>query len=220
MKKEIDGVIYYRKSDGSLVPEDTVKDTDKLRDQTVYCIAEKILNMRQEMIKVKADVIEDIDAFMETMSEQYGVNLGGDKGNLTLSSYDGGIKIQYYNNEYITFNEGILIAKQLIDEYLTDATRNAPSSLKQIVESAFNMRQGKMDVKQILKLRSLNIDDSRWVKAMQIIDESKQVHSGRKSLRLYMRNRHDEFEVIPLDFTLILGEEDPYQDESGETTSA
>ena len=206
MTKEIDGITYYRKADGSLVPEDKIKDLDKLRDQIVMGIADKVLSLKQEMIRTKADVVEDIEAFMETASEQYGVNYGGEKGNLTFTSFDGNIQIKYYSNDYLTFNEGIYVAKQLIDEFLEDITKDSSKSIKQIVNNAFNLKQGRMDVKAILKLRDINETDPRWVKAMGIIDESRQYVTGNKALRLYIRNRGtDKMEYIPLDFSVLMG---------------
>lgn len=214
MTKEIDGVTYYRKADGSLVPEDQIKDLDKLRDQMVMGIADKVLSLKQEMIKTKADVVEDIEAFMETASEQYGVNYGGEKGNLTFTSFDGNIQIKYYSNDYLTFNEGIYVAKQLIDEFLEDITKDSSKSIKQIVNNAFNLKQGRMDVKAILKLRDINETDPRWIKAMGIIDESRQYVTGNKALRLYIRNRStDKMEYIPLDFSVLMGGRAPEAEE-------
>lgn len=214
MTKEIDGVTYYRKADGSLVPEDQIKDLDKLRDQMVMGIADKVLSLKQEMIRTKADVVEDIEAFMETASEQYGVNYGGEKGNLTFTSFDGNIQIKYYSNDYLTFNEGIYVAKQLIDEFLEDITKDSSKSIKQIVNNAFNLKQGRMDVKAILKLRDINETDPRWVKAMGIIDESRQYVTGNKALRLYIRNRStDKMEYIPLDFSVLMGGRAPAEAE-------
>lgn len=210
MTKEIDGKLYYKKADGTLVPEDQVKDIDKLRDQMVMGIADKMLYLKQEMIKTKADVVEDIEAFMETASEQYDVKYGGEKGNLTFTSFDGNVQIKYYSNDYLTFNEGIHVAKKLIDEFLEDITRDSSKSIKQIVNQAFNLKQGRMDVKAILKLRDINETDPRWVKAMGIIDESRQYVSGNKSLRLYLKNRQTEkMEHIPLDFSILMGGVEP-----------
>ena len=210
MTKEIDGKLYYKKADGTLVPEDQVKDIDKLRDQMVMGIADKMLYLKQEMNKTKADVVEDIEAFMETASEQYDVKYGGEKGNLTFTSFDGNVQIKYYSNDYLTFNEGIHVAKKLIDEFLEDITRDSSKSIKQIVNQAFNLKQGRMDVKAILKLRDINETDPRWVKAMSIIDESRQYVSGNKSLRLYLKNRQtDKMEHIPLDFSILMGGVEP-----------
>ena len=157
MIKEIDGTKYYLKSDGSLVPETQVKDIDKLRDQVVQKAAENLMDLKTRMIQEKAAVIEDILEFMDVSAEQYGVKLGGEKGNLTLTSIDGNVRLEYKNNDSITFNEQIQVAKQLIDEYLDDLTKDSNPELRTIVSAAFRLRQGRIDVKSVLRLREYNI---------------------------------------------------------------
>ena len=206
MTLQIGDKTYYKKANGTLVPEDQVKDSDRLRDQFVLEAAEKIMDIRTQMIRVKAEILDDIEAFMQTMSESYGVKLGGEKGNLSFTSFDGRVQLKYYRNDYLTFNEGIHIAKKLIDEFLEDITKDSSRSIKQIVNSAFNLKQGRMDVKAILKLREINETDHRWVKAMQIIDESKQWNEGSRALRLYIRGKSGEMELVPMDFTSLMGE--------------
>ena len=206
MTLQIGDKTYYKKANGTLVPEDQVKDSDRLRDRFVLEAAEKIMDIRTQMIRVKAEILDDIEAFMQTMSESYGVKLGGEKGNLSFTSFDGRVQLKYYRNDYLTFNEGIHIAKKLIDEFLEDITKDSSRSIKQIVNSAFNLKQGRMDVKAILKLREINETDPRWVKAMQIIDESKQWNEGSRALRLYIRGKTGEMELVPMDFTSLMGE--------------
>ena len=206
MTLQIGDKTYYKKANGTLVPEDQVKNSDRLRDQFVLEAAEKIMDIRTQMIRVKAEILDDIEAFMQTMSESYGVKLGGEKGNLSFTSFDGRVQLKYYRNDYLTFNEGIHIAKKLIDEFLEDITKDSSRSIKQIVNSAFNLKQGRMDVKAILKLREINETDPRWVKAMQIIDESKQWNEGSRALRLYIRGKTGEMELVPMDFTSLMGE--------------
>lgn len=206
MTLQIGDKTYYKKANGTLVPEDQVKDSDRLRDQFVLEAAEKIMDIRTQMIRVKAEILDEIEAFMQTMSESYGVKLGGEKGNLSFTSFDGRVQLKYYRNDYLTFNEGIHIAKKLIDEFLEDITKDSSRSIKQIVNSAFNLKQGRMDVKAILKLREINETDPRWVKAMQIIHESKQWNEGSRALRLYIRGKTGEMELVPMDFTSLMGE--------------
>ena len=204
MTQEVNGRIYYVKGDGTLVPEDQVKDTDKLRDQFVMDLAARILSERHRMQELKKEAIEEINAFMDTMAESYGVKLGGEKGNVSFSSFDGSIQIALYRNDTLSFNETIQVARKLIDEYLEDITKDSSSDIKQIVSAAFALRQGKLDVKAILKLRELNIDDERWKKAMTIIDESKKWTFSNKSLRVYIRNAETgKLEYQPMDFAMI-----------------
>lgn len=204
MVREIDGVKYYLKSDGTLVPESQIKDIDKLRDQTILEAAEKLQSLKTVMIRTKEEVLDDIDAFLEASAEQYGVKLGGEKGNLSLTSIDGNVRIEYKSSESLTFNEQIQIAKELIDEYLDDLTKDSKPELKTIVSSAFRLRQGRVDVKSVLKLRELNIDDERWRQAMSIIDDAKQVVTSKKALRLYIRNKlTGSLEFQPFDLSTL-----------------
>lgn len=221
MTKEIEGKTYYMRGDGTLVPEEQVKPKDRLRDQFVMDTAMKMAKLRTEMIRLKAEVVDDIDAFMEMMAEEYDVHLGGDKGNLTFSSFDGNVQIQYSQSNYTRYNEGIYIAKQLIDEFMDDITKDSSSSIRQIVEAAFSMRQGHIDPKAIARLRSINETDPRWVKAMQIIDESRMVVPGSKNLRLYVRNKiSDKMELQSLDFSGIQYDPLPPEDEEEECVDA
>lgn len=204
MIKEIDGTKYYLKSDGSLVPETQVKDIDKLRDQVVQKAAENLMDLKTRMIQEKTAVIEDILEFMDVSAEQYGVKLGGEKGNLTLTSIDGNVRLEYKNNDSITFNEQIQVAKQLIDEYLDDLTKDSNPELRTIVSAAFRLRQGRIDVKSVLRLREYNISDERWRKAMDVIDDAKQIISTKKSLRLYIRNKlSGDMEFQPFDLSTL-----------------
>lgn len=213
MTKNIDGKVYYVKGDGTLVPEDQVRDFDKLRDQFVMAAAEKMLSLRTEMIRAKADIIEDIEAFMEEAGEQHGIQMGGDKGNYTFTSFDGRVRLQYTGNESLRFNEGIYVAKKLIEDYLNDITTGASPAIKKIVASAFKFGQKGADVKAILKLREVNISDERWTKAMEIIDQSKVYVQTPRSLRLYVRSKASgKMELVPLDFSTILGESAPEEE--------
>lgn len=204
MIKEIDGTKYYLKSDGSLVPETQVKDIDKLRDQVVQKAAENLMDLKTRMIQEKAAVIEDILEFMDVSAEQYGVKLGGEKGNLTLTSIDSNVRLEYKNNDSITFNEQIQVAKQLIDAYLDDLTKDSNPELRTIVSAAFRLRQGRIDVKSVLRLREYNISDERWRKAMDVIDDAKQIISTKKCLRLYIRNKlSGDMEFQPFDLSTL-----------------
>lgn len=162
------------------------------------------MDLKTRMIQEKTAVVDDILEFLNVSADQYGVKLGGDKGNLTLTSIDGNIRVEYKNSDTITFNEQIQVAKQLIDEYLDELTKDSNPELKTIVSAAFRLRQGRIDVKSVLKLREYNINDERWKKAMDIIDDAKQIVSTKKCLRLYVRNKlTGAMENQPFDLSVL-----------------
>lgn len=203
MKKEIDGVIFREDSRGAWMPESSIKPQDILKDDLVESAADKIVDMRDKMKQLNQEIKDEIRAYIELIGEKYGVKLKGNKGNITLTSYDGKTRIVISISESIYLDENVIAAKELIDEYLEDEIKDASFDIKQLVTSAFRVKQGVLDVRSILKLRSLRIDDERWKKAMDIIADSIVVKSSKSCLRLYKQNAEGTMEYIPLDFAVI-----------------
>ncbi len=200
MKKIIDGKVFYENSRGAWVPEDSIKPLDLLREQVVENIHEKILNLRQEMAKVKEHIIEEIQEFRGIAAEEYGVTLGSEKGNLQMTSFDGAIRIMLAINDNLTFTEGIAIAQELINQCVDDWSKGGNQNLRLMVDEAFRLDQsGNMDVKRILGLRRLNISDERWIKAMDIISDSLKVHSSKQYFRVHERDKTGNYRMVDLD---------------------
>lgn len=200
----IDGKTYAVNGKNELVPIEGIKPIDQLRDQVIEKIEDRLMDLKQKMENAKAEAMSDINEFVNIAGEQYGVEIGGAKGNLSLTSFDGSTQIVLAMSDSLDFTEGIHVAKQLIDEYLTDLTKDSASDLRVLVSKAFKVKQGKLDVKRILELRSYNITDPRWKKAMDIISDSTKVVSSKQCFRLRKRQSADSsYALVNLDFSTI-----------------
>ena len=201
--QNVNGKEYCINSTGSMVPIEAVKDIDKLRDSVVMKNAEKIRALEAYMKEVKAQCMSDIEEFLKISAEQYGVKMGGTKGNVTLASFDGSVQIVLAKSNNLVVNEGINVAKELVDEYLSDITSEASPDLRLIVTQAFRVKQGKMDVKRLMELKQYAIKDERWVKAMEIISDSVTVSSTTPCLRLRDRTAEGVYKTHMLEFSTI-----------------
>ena len=201
--QNVNGKEYCINSTGSMVPIEAVKDIDKLRDGVVLTIAERIKALEAYMKEIKTKCMSDIEEFVKISAEQYGVKMGGTKGNVMLTSYDGSVQVIMAQSNNLLVNEGVNAAKELIDDYLTDITSNASSDLRAIVTMAFKVKQGRMDVKRLMELRQCNIRDERWLKAMEIISDSVTVASTTPCLRLRDRTAEGAFKTHMLEFSTI-----------------
>lgn len=186
---------------GRLVPEAQIKAIDLIRDEMVEKIAERARQASAELAAVKRQFFDEIAAFVELSASEYGVRLGGGKGNVTLYSYDGRFKVIRAISEHIRFDERLQAAKKLIDECLTDWTSESRSELRTIVQDAFRVDQAEnLRVQQILSLRRYEIDDERWRTAMTAISDSIQVIGSKAYVRVYERiGNTAEYRQIPLD---------------------
>ena len=107
---------FRQDSKGRLVPENTIKPIDFERDALVSRLIEKVKEVQQQLKQFKALAFGDIAAFVDLSLEQYDVHLGGNKGNITLYSFDGQYKIVRQIQDSIRFDERLQAAKVLIDE--------------------------------------------------------------------------------------------------------
>ncbi|AKO30277.1 sulfate transporter [[Haemophilus] ducreyi] len=196
---------YRRNAKGALIPEASIKAIDKERDELVNDIVRKA-EIVQEILKgFKNEVFGDISAFVELSAEQYGAQIGGKKGNVTVYSFDGKYRVQRAISEHLQFDERIMAAKALIEECLQDWAAGSRAELKAIIDRAFDVdKEGNLNTNKILALRRVNISDSRWVRAMDAISDSVQVVGSKSYIRIYKRvGDTDRYEPISLDLANV-----------------
>ena len=195
---------YKRNAMGHLVPIETIKDEDLMRDELVQAIAGEALLISARLRDFKARVADDIDTFIQLVAEQYGVDLGGRKGNVHLSSFDGRYQVRRAVNDLLEFDEKLQAAKALIDECLREWTRDSRAEIRALIDNAFQVdKKGRINTKRILELRKLDIQDPKWQRAMDAISDSLTVTGSRVYFRIYERDDQGNYKQIPLDFSAV-----------------
>ena len=96
---------YMQDAQGRLVPVSMVSDIDCLLDETVKEVVAGAEDIAAKLLAYKRQVLYTIQAFVETSAEQFRVILGGKKGNVTLTSFDGEYKVIRAISEHIAFDE-------------------------------------------------------------------------------------------------------------------
>lgn len=189
-----------KKADGSFMPIERVKPVDIARDELVREIVAKALAVAGDIAEFKHKALGDIEAFIEISAEEHGVKMGGDKGNVTLRTFDGEYKIKRAINETLVFDEQLQVAKALIDECIHEWSKGSRSEIKALINDAFQVdKEGRISITRILSLRRLNITDIKWQKAMKIIGESLQVDGSKTYIRIYKQGKDGKYEHVSLD---------------------
>ena len=196
---------YWQDASGSLIPESKIKDIDKLRHQVVTDLCVMAEKIRDGLADFKASAMQEVAALVSTSMEQYGVKAGGEKGNVTLISFDGRYKLVRSMQDKLTFGEQLMAAKALIDECVHEWAHNADDNIKVLVNHAFQTdKEGKINTGRVLGLRRLEIRDAKWQSAMQAIADSIQIASTKPYVRFYKRNdTTGEYESISLDVAAV-----------------
>lgn len=196
---------YWTDANGNLVPESKVKQIDQVRNQMVYDLCRNAELESLALSAFKLSAMAEVAAFVSLSMEQYGVKSGGEKGNVTLVSYDGRYKLVRQMQDKITFGEQLMAAKSLIDECVHEWAKDANDNIKVMVNHAFQTDQsGKINTGRVLGLRRLDIKDTKWQAAMQAIADSMQTASTKPYIRFYKRNEStQEYVAINLDVAAV-----------------
>jgi len=193
---------YKKNAIGHLVPVEAIKDEDLARDEFVSDMIEKAKAISAAVAKFKEQLTGDMQAFIELACEKYDANLGGARGNVTLTSFDGRYQILRAVSDQLDFDERLQAAKALIDECLREWTKNSDTKIRALIDQAFQVdKKGRINAKRILSLRSLKIDDEKWGRAMEAIGDSLTVIGSRTYFRIYERDAKGNYNQIPMDFS-------------------
>lgn len=196
---------YWQDASGRLIPEDMIKDIDKARHELVMEIVAKAKEQHLLLVAFKASTFADISAFVELSADKYNAKVGGNKGNITLMSFDGKYKLVRQMQDNLAFDERLQAAKALIDACIKDWTQGSRSEIKALIDNAFQVdKEGKISTGRVLGLRRLDIQDPQWQSAMQAISDSVQVLGSKPYIRIYERvGDSDNYQPISLDLASI-----------------
>lgn len=196
---------YWRDTQGHLVPQEMVKPIDRTRDEVVRDLITKAEELSRQIADYKAYALSEVQAFIELSAGEYGVTVGGKKGNVTLHSYDGDYKLERQVAEHLTFDERLQVAKQLIDECISEWVVGSRDELRVLINDAFQVdREGKVSTTRILGLRRHKIGHAKWRLAMEAISDSIRTTGSKSYVRLYKREGlTEEYKAIKLNIAAL-----------------
>lgn len=196
---------YMRNAAGHLVPRDQVREQDLLRDQVARELARHAVALNDALREFKTRALNDIADLVKIAGERYEVTLGGKKGNVSITTYDGRYKVQRSVAERITFTEELEAAKALINACIDRWSQGANPHIRALVDRAFRTdSKGQIKTAAVLELLRLEIDDEEWTRAMEAIKDSIQSTGTAIYVRVYERiGDSDQYRAIPLDLAAV-----------------
>lgn len=190
---KIGGKWYARNGEGHLVPAELVKPQHGLEDEMVRKIIGFAEELSAQIDRFKGHCTDDIAAFEALLAQEYGTpTKRGRKGNVTFFSYDSLLKVEVRLAETLSFGAELHAAKALIDDCIRGWASDANAPIRLLIQEAFRVDQeGHINRNAILNLRRVQIDDERWVRAMEAITASIRVVGSKTYLRFWRRSDLD-----------------------------
>ena len=197
----IGGRVYMEDAKGALVPIDLVKPQHALEDQTVRKVMDYAVELREQLRRFRGHCFDDIGSFQELLSEKYGATRGGAKGNVTLTSYDGTMKVVVQVQDQLTFGPELQAAKEIVDECIDEWAENSRDEIRALVNHAFQVdKEGRINRSALFQLRRIEIVDERWKRAMEALTESIRIVGSSTYVRFYMRDDpRGRWEAVSID---------------------
>lgn len=198
---DVNGTPHMRDSQGRLTPVGMIKPQYQLEDETVRKIISYAEELSEQIARFKAHTFDDIGYFEAVLAQEYGATKGGTKGNKTLASFDGLLKVQVQVADHIDFGPELQIAKELVDECLIEWAADSRDEIRAVVSHAFHSEKvGQINKNALFALLRLDIGDARWQRAMAAIRDAIRVVGSRVYVRCYRRDRFDaQWEPIVID---------------------
>jgi hypothetical protein len=184
--------LYWRNAEGGLTPHENMRAMDQLKDERIRKVMGHGIALSQQVSRFLSHTFRDIGDLEDLIAQEYGVRLGGKKGNITLVTFDGLYKIEVRVARLIEFGPELRAAKALIDECLNEWAADSRAELRALVTQAFRTDgEGKISRSGIFGLLRLESDEPRWNEAMRAIREAIIVIGSKTYVRLWQRAHCD-----------------------------
>jgi hypothetical protein len=198
-------------SQGHHVPIDLVKPEDIMKHEVAVRMVAKAKEVQALMAELKELTFSEVFAAKALIMEKYNAKVGGQKGNITIGSYDGKQAVKISVQEQIHFGPELEAAKSLIDECIEEWSEGGNQNIRALVEHAFQVnKEGSIDTGRVLGLRGVNMKsdtgevDPNWERAMEAIADAVKVKSTASYARFYEENPlSGKLETISLDFAKL-----------------
>jgi hypothetical protein len=197
---------FWVDAEGMEVPQKYIPEFDQKRDMVVEDVFEHITTLYAQMREVKEHVTREIAKYLFQVADQFGENW---QGGATIKNFAADKEVTVKKSKKLAFDERLQIAKSKIDSYIGSLLKGQAKDLQALVNNAFRIDgKGHVDVKQILRLRKLQIDNKQWQEAVKLIDESLTVEGIKTYYVFKIKNSEDDsWESIVLNFNTIKPEQ-------------
>lgn len=191
---------WVRNAVGNLVHESEIREQDKLRDRVVSDIAADALRLNKALKTLKDKALRDIDDLVSIAGEKYDMKLGGPKGNVSITSFDGAFKVQRVYADRISYTEEMEVAKAKVFECIRSWGEESNKHLLTLATNAFRLnRNNEISISRVTEMMRAEIDDPEWKKAMAAVKDSLTVSGSAVYVRVQERDADGKYQTIILD---------------------
>ncbi len=188
---------YWFDGMGEAKPEAWLDKYIPLREKLVDEMIEEALAMEQMLSEFRELSMKKLYGRLSEIYEETGVQLRKTRqGSFSITNHSKTVKISIGQGTAVMFDERLMVAQTLLEEYIEEISEGASNSLKDLILSVFKEnKNGNIDKTALLSLRKKHTPtdfNPKWHKAMDLIIESMEHYKTKQYLRFEYKKREDE----------------------------
>lgn len=173
---------------GGLKAVESIPPVKKLMDELVRQEFGWAVAISEQLGRFRTHLLDKLDSFDALVLQEYGVTIGGKKGNRTYSSFDGLWKIEIRIQDYIAYGPELMAAKALFDDCLNEWASTTRAEMRSIVTNAFNTEKaGQINRTNIHSLLKTESEDERGQRGQDVIRDAIYVLGSKEYVRFGSR---------------------------------
>ncbi len=178
---------------------------EKMRNQLVTDVIINAIALNEKMKSFKKFALNQLEGF-RTIASEYGDIRSNSKGGFSLRNSDTQEAVSLDRNVVGEYDERAAMAEDLIKEFLEDKVKKKDlATFRTIITLIERNKAGDLTPSQVAKLLKIkdNYDDHRWVKAMELYEESFRIREISYSVSFFRKDQMGKDVAICLTFSSI-----------------
>ncbi len=192
---------------GVPVPSTRVTKAEKLRERKTAQILKEAKKLNESLQKLKTLLKEGCEEMESVSLEELNVEQLSNKGNLSFFNFDRSIKIERSVSEPMRFDDlTIAAAKEKLDQFLSEAIESKFDFAKEMILTAFETKNGKLDPKKITPLTRYEskVNHPLFSEACKLISQAIRRPDSKTYYRVWEKTGSDgKMEAVELNFSNI-----------------
>lgn len=197
---------FWTDENGVQIPANRITRAEKIREKKTAMLLKKAQDLNARLKAFKEELKDACDEMEEVSLGELGVNTENFKGNLTFFNFDRSIKIERSISEPMKFDDlTIAAAKEKLDLFLREAIESKFDFAKEMVMSAFETRNGKLDPKKITPLTryEAKVNHPLFSDACRLIQQAIRRPDSKTYYRIWVKEEGDKHEAVELNLSNI-----------------
>lgn len=203
-EEELEKLLAEKKKQKQVAEKKAREEYEKARDQLVNNLHETALQLNSKLGVFKDGCMKALTDFYARMQE-YG-DARGSKGNFTLFSNDGELKISYKVKQISSFDERADLAEEKLTNFLERFIKARNKKTYKLVMSLLERTNaGDFDINLINRLYKMenDFDDPDWTEAIKLFKESYAPRGTASYVTFHRRDEQGKFQNLTLNFSSI-----------------